>query len=309
MKSMTALENQTGSLSPPMASTSASTPPEQPGRESSNEIQRFISRSQFTVRHTATHACAFESHAHAAYTVTALLSGTLIATVGDDTFELSSGQTTLTNVGQNHSARGERIEFVSIGISPSLMNEMVTEIGLTRTTANIIFRQASVTDLAITKMAGEIAAEVADVQLGRAAMIEAQVRQLAIHLLRCHLTVRQSDQIELSRAGPVDRRLRRAIEFMHDNFGRELALEEIASAAYLSEYHFARLFKQITGVTPHVYLANVRLERARKLLADTALPIGQIASMVGYQSQSHFSKMFRSVTGITPRAYREGSRR
>jgi AraC family transcriptional regulator len=95
---------------------------------------------------------------------------------------------------------------------------------------------------------------------------------------------------------------------MHDNYSRELALEEIASAAYLSEYHFARLFKQITSVSPHVYLANLRLERARKLLAETALPIGQIAAMVGYQSQSHFTKVFKSVTGVTPMAYRRGSR-
>lgn len=276
--------------------------------ESANEIQRFISRSQFTVRHTATEACQFESHAHAAYTATAVLAGQLTATIGDVMFELPAGETALTNVGQNHSARGEQVEFVSIGVSPALVNEMVTEIGLTRTTANIIFRRAAVTDSTITKMAREIAAEVSDEQLGRTAMLDSLVRQFVIHLLRCHLTVRQSDQIELSRAGPVDRRLRLAIEFMHDNFGRELALEEIASAAYLSEYHFARLFKQITGVTPHVYLANVRLERARKLLADTALPISEIASMVGYQSQSHFSKMFRSVTGITPRAYREAAK-
>jgi AraC family transcriptional regulator len=276
--------------------------------QSTNEIQRFVSRSQFSIRHTAAEACEFASHAHAAYTVTAVLAGQLITTIGDETIKLPAGHTALTNVGQNHSARGEQVEFVSIGISPALVNEMVTEIGLTRTTANISFHRAAVTDSTITKMAREIAAEVADEKMGRAAMLDALVRPLAIHLLRCHLTVRQSDQIELSRAGPVDRRLRRAIEFMHDNFGRELALEEIASAAYLSEYHFARLFKQITGVTPHVYLANVRLERARKLLADTVLPISEVASMVGYQSQSHFSKMFRSVTGITPRAYREAAK-
>ena len=272
------------------------------------DIQRFISRTQFTVRHTATEDCEFESHAHAAYTVTSVLAGQLSATIGDESFELSSGETGLTNVGQNHSARGRQVEFVSIGVNPALVNEMVTEMGLTRTTAFIVFRQGLVTDLTVTEMAREVAAEVAAEQLGRTAMLDTLVRRLAIHLLRSHLTVRQTNQIELSRAGPVDRRLRRAIEFMHDNFGRELALEEIASSAYLSEYHFARLFKQITGVTPHVYLANVRLERARKLLADTALPISEIASMVGYQSQSHFSKMFRSVTGVTPRAYREAAR-
>jgi len=95
---------------------------------------------------------------------------------------------------------------------------------------------------------------------------------------------------------------------MHDNFGSEIALEEIAGAAYLSEYHFARLFKQIAGVTPHVYLANLRLDRARKLLAETTLSISEIASTVGYQSQSHFTKVFKSITGVTPRAYRESAK-
>jgi AraC family transcriptional regulator len=139
-------------------------------------------------------------------------------------------------------------------------------------------------------------------------MLDALLRQLVIYLLRTHFTMRKPARIELSRAGPVDRRLRRAIEFMHDNYSRELMLDEIASAAYLSEYHFARLFKQITGVTPHVYLANLRLERARKLLVDTQYPISEIAAMVGYQSQSHFTKIFKSVTGMTPRVFRDATR-
>ena len=189
-----------------------------------------------------------------------------------------------------------------------MVNEMVAEIGLTRTTVDIVFRASAVTDETITRMACLVAAEIADERLGHAAMLDALVRQLVVHLLRHHLTVRKSAEIELSRAGPVDRRLRRAIEFMHDNFDRELALEEIAAAAYLSEYHFARLFKQITGITPHLYLANLRLDRARKLLAESASPISEIAAAVGYQSQSHFTKVFKSVTGVTPRAYREATK-
>jgi AraC family transcriptional regulator len=154
-----------------------------------------------------------------------------------------------------------------------------------------------------------MAAELVQEELGHGAMLESMIRQLAIHLLRTHLTVRKSDLIELSRAGPVDRRLRRALEFMHDNYSRALSLEEVASAAYLSEYHFARLFKEIIGVTAHVYLANLRLERARRLLAETELAISEVASRVGYQSQSHFTKVFKSTTGVAPRAYRESSRR
>jgi AraC family transcriptional regulator len=272
-----------------------------------SEVQRFVLRPQFTVRHTVTGGCEFESHSHSVFTVTALLAGRMSGTIGEELFELSSGESALTNVGQSHSANALEVEFVSIGVSPVMVNELVAEIGLMGTSADIVFRNSLITDETLTRYARAVVSEMAAEQVGHAAMLDALVRQMVIHLLRCHLTVRKSDQIELSRAGPVDRRLRRAIEFMHDNFEREIAVEEIAAAAYLSEYHFARFFKQISGVTPHAYLANLRLERARRLLAETALPISEIASMVGYQSQSHFTKMFKSITGVTPRVYRESA--
>jgi len=272
------------------------------------EIQRFASRPQFTVRHTVTEGCQFQPHAHSAFTVTVVLTGRMTATIGERVSELSGGDVALTNVSQSHSAQAFEAEFVSIGISPVLVNELITEIGLMRTSANIVFRNSFITDEALTRLARAMISEMSAERLGHAAMLDSLVRQVVIHLLRVHLTVRKSDQVELSRAGPVDRRLRRAIEFMHDNFGREIAVEEIAAAAYLSEYHFARFFKQISGVTPHVYLANLRLERARRLLAETTHPISEIAALVGYQSQSHFTKMFKAVTGVTPRAYREAAK-
>ena len=65
----------------------------------------------------------------------------------------------------------------------------------------------------------------------------------------------------------------------------------------------------MTGATPHVYLANLRIEKARRLLTETAHPIIEIAAMVGYQSQSHFTKIFKAITGLTPRAYRLAAHR
>jgi AraC-like DNA-binding protein len=268
------------------------------------EIHRIFTSPQFAVRHTASAHCEFESHSHSSYTVTVLLAGKMLATIGADEFALSAGQIALTNVGENHAAVARDFEFLSVSLNPILVDELVTEIGLTRTSAEIVFRSSSVHDETITATARLIVSEIAQEKMGHTQMLDSLVRQLVIHLLRLHLTVRKSAKIELSRAGFVDRRLRRAIEFMHDNYARELALEEIAAAAYLSEFHFARLFKQITGLTPHVYLANLRIERARKLLAETQIPIIEIAAMVGYQSHSHFTKIFKSVTGLTPSAYR-----
>jgi AraC family transcriptional regulator len=238
--------------------------------------------------------------------VTAILSGHMSVTLGETELELSADQIAFTNAGQNHSGRGRQVEFVSVGIDPAMIAEAMAEIGQIYKSTEICFRTPAGTDEAISAAARLIAAEVSSDKLGQAAMLDALGHQLAVHLLRSHISVRRSPSIELSRVGPVDRRLRRAIEFMHDNYSRELNLGEIAAAAYLSEYHFAHLFKRITGLTPHVYLANLRIERARELLLQTALPISEIAATVGYQSQSHFTKVFKSVTGVTPRAFRNG---
>lgn len=272
------------------------------------EVQRFISRPHFGIRHTVTTNCEFQPHSHTAFTVVVVLGGQMSAIIEERSFDLTKGAVALIDVGQTHSAQSSAVEFLSIGISPVLVNELVTEIGVIRASAEIVFRANVTHDETIEQLLNQVIAEISAHQIGHAAMLDTLVRQLAIHLLRCHLTVRKSEKIELSRAGPVDRRLRRAIEFMHDNFADEIALDEIAAAAYLSEYHFARLFKQICGITPHVYLANLRLDRARKLLAETTLPISEIASAVGYQSQSHFTKIFKSITGVTPRVYRESAK-
>ena len=269
------------------------------------EAQRIFSTAQFTVRHTTVMAAEFVAHAHAAYTITGLMAGRMRATIGTDTLELSDGDIAFTDAQQLHAARVTDCEFVSVSIHPTLVNEMVTEIGLTRASSEIVFRGRSTRDDTLSGLLRAIAHEVDQEHIGHKEMLDSFVRQLVIHLLRTHLTVRKAAQLELSRAGFVDRRLRRAIEFMHDNYGRDLALEEIAAAAYLSEFHFARLFKQITGATPHAYLANLRMENARRLLSETNIPIIEIAARVGYQSQSHFTKIFKSITGLTPRAYRD----
>ncbi|MCS6884502.1 MAG: AraC family transcriptional regulator [Acidobacteriota bacterium] len=137
---------------------------------------------------------------------------------------------------------------------------------------------------------------------------DALITLLALQVCRRNLRVRLNPQIEFSRVGPVDRRLRRAVEYIHAHYENNLSLAEIAAEAFLSEYHFARLFKRVFGTSPHAYLAAVRIEQARKLLATSDLAIVDIALRVGYSSQSHFTKLFREQTGFTPAEYRMLSR-
>ncbi len=136
-------------------------------------------------------------------------------------------------------------------------------------------------------------------------VVGALVEQALVHLLRRYANLRRSAHLELSRAGLVDRRIRLAVELMHAHMHRDLALEEIAASAHLSPFHFARLFKKLTGATPHAYLASLRAARAQALLAETDLPVTEVGARVGYMSSSHFARAFRQATGISPRAYRQ----
>jgi AraC family transcriptional regulator len=133
------------------------------------------------------------------------------------------------------------------------------------------------------------------------------VELLAVDLIEAYGSRDRLQRLERSRAGLVDRRLRRAIEFMHDNYGRDLSLAEIAAAAYVSEYHFARLFRRLTGESAHSYLAMIRVDQARRLLANSDLSIADVGRRVGYPAPSHFSRVFRAATGMSPSAFREAA--
>ncbi len=100
-------------------------------------------------------------------------------------------------------------------------------------------------------------------------------------------------------------KLRQVREYIHEHLEDDLSLSELAKVAAMSLHHFARQFKQVTGLSPHQYVTSRRIEQAKVLLAKTDLPITEIARPVGCASQSHFSKLFRQIIGVSPKAYRQ----
>jgi AraC-like DNA-binding protein len=223
-----------------------------------------------------------------------------------------SGASLLANPNQavNFAPSRGKSELLLVRIAPALLIETASRLRMYRAGLSPLFRaplQPLTGDAKLSAALEAIASEIESGETGWREVIRSLINQLTVYLLRAHINARRSDEVELSRVGIVDRRLRRAIEFMSDNCGRELSLAEIAGAAYLSEFHFARLFKKITGATPHAYLASLRIERARRLLAESDTPIVDVGAEVGYASQSHFTKIFREATGMTPKAFREAA--
>jgi AraC-like DNA-binding protein len=86
----------------------------------------------------------------------------------------------------------------------------------------------------------------------------------------------------------------------------ELTLSDLAASAAMSPFHFLRLFKRETGVTPYRFLVQARIRRAVDLLRDTSRPVTEIAFAVGFTDLSNFINAFRREIGVSPRQYRQG---
>jgi len=101
------------------------------------------------------------------------------------------------------------------------------------------------------------------------------------------------------------RAVRLAIEYIQANPAQDVRLEDMAGVASLSLFHFARIFKEATGMVPHRYLMRTRIEAVKKLLHESERSPAAIADDTGFSDQSHMTKTFRGFTGTTPKAFRD----
>ena len=97
--------------------------------------------------------------------------------------------------------------------------------------------------------------------------------------------------------------------YIAGNLDGDLSLKVLAEQAGLSPFHFARLFRTVTGRTPHRYVMERRVEGALSLLRDGVLSLSEVALECGFASQSHFTTVFRQHIGVTPARYRKAALR
>ena len=109
---------------------------------------------------------------------------------------------------------------------------------------------------------------------------------------------------KLGRKGPERTAVKRAMEFLRAHSAEALRLESIAAAASLSPFHMLRVFTEATGQTPHAFLTQLRVDRARALLVSP-MPLVRVAAECGFADQSHLTRLFRRQYGVTPGHYRK----
>ena len=100
-------------------------------------------------------------------------------------------------------------------------------------------------------------------------------------------------------------KIKPALDHIHEHYGAKTAVKELSGLCSLSPSYFAALFKKQTGYAPNEYVNRVRIEKARKLLLNSALTISEIGEQTGFSDVHYFSAYFRKVEGLSPSLFRQ----
>ncbi|MHA4807154.1 helix-turn-helix domain-containing protein [Flavitalea flava] len=141
-------------------------------------------------------------------------------------------------------------------------------------------------------------------------LFEEQLSSLLVYLLQQHRQIlgkveklpplKQSTRLELYK------RLSSSIDIIHSTLlFRDLDLETLSSTACLSKYHYLRLFRLAYGLTPHQYIQELRIEKARDLLACSNIPVSDLSDSLGFANPQSFSRLFFQRVGLYPSHFRE----
>lgn len=98
--------------------------------------------------------------------------------------------------------------------------------------------------------------------------------------------------------------VKKALDYMRKNYRQKVTLTDVAENIYVSQWHLSKLLNRHTGQSFSELMNTIRVEEAKKLLADPALRIGDVAEQVGFLDMAHFSRVFKKLTGLSANEYR-----
>lgn len=272
-----------------------------------NPLTRFYVCPEYSVDYRRTRRLSWNNQTNANFALLVCLAGSLDYEATSAKGRLSNGELLILEPNVSILVRAAQVEVLLLNLSASTVIPHAITMRLIPPQSTVTFSSEPITvSASLNSLLRNLTNELVTNDAGREIIMQALVQQIVVRLLRSHARVHRSPDLELSRVGIIDRRIRRSVELMHAQPDQDLTLKDLARASYLSPFHFARLFKKLTGVTPHNYLAQIRIEQAKHLLGDANLSITEVGSRVGYLSASHFSQAFRMATGTTPREFRKG---
>jgi AraC family transcriptional regulator len=168
--------------------------------------------------------------------------------------------------------------------------------------------ESSFQDPLLAEIAYAIASELQIQTSAGRLLVETLASSLAARLVQNHVNSPAQLFPRITQEGLDRRRLSRVLDYIEDNLEGDLTVDQLASIACLSRFHFARAFKAAIGQAPHQYVSAKRLERAKGLLMRGDQSLVDIALALNFSCQANFTRAFRQVTGQTPGQYRRSFR-
>jgi AraC family transcriptional regulator len=235
--------------------------------------------------------------------------------IGNREFHVSPSRFLLINEGQSFttlSANTSESRMVTVAFKVGLADELYHVFSSSHdkllsspfaTTPRRFFEQTYAVDETMRKNVEKITSE--------SAMDESELQEeLNGILLRVMLSqtdiwkhIESIDKTKASTRQEIYRRMQNAYEFLHNNFHNPIQVEDLASEACLSTFHFKRLFREVYHQAPYQYIKSLRVQKARELLKQ-GLPVHEVCHRSGWRDKSAFIRLFKKEVGVTPDRYR-----
>lgn len=211
--------------------------------------------------------------------------------------ELAEGQAIIHPAGSWVEPRWERDRQLAIvAIDPSRVSRYAHEMGYGGEPHGN--HQVGVDDPLIYQLGTGLVAEFLNGAAADFLYAESLSSALVAHLVKHYFSTGRPVQRELKGLGP--RQLANVLTYIEDNLAGRPLLDDLADVAHVSPSHFMDLFRKSMGISPHRYLVQRRVERAKNMLTNSDLPVAAIASLTGFADQSHLTRHLRRSLGTTP---------
>jgi len=198
--------------------------------------------------------------------------------------------------------RGGNGDFVVVHLAPTLLQEIVDEWSEGRVRSVELTHEFCTRDPKLERLALALCDEYRTEDVASGICAEALARQLAVRLLRGYWKARTVGDPPAD--GLSRKALAKAIEYIEANLADDLTIQDVSAALSMSAGRFAHAFRNSTGLAPHRYIVERRVEMAKRLLLETDLPIANLATRAGFSTHAHFCVTFHRIVGSTPGQYR-----
>ena len=189
-------------------------------------------------------------------------------------------------------------QFTILAIAPTLLEQVGQDL-VNPDRIELIPHYMTEQDILIQGIFCALRQELESGKIGGYLLIDSLKTTLAIHLLRNYCTTQP--RLYNYTDGLSKSKLQQVNEYINEHLHEDIKLIELAAIAQISPYHFLRLFKQSMGLTPHQYILQRRIKKAKYLLQESKLSIADIALRVGFCDQSHLTRCFKRLLGMTPK--------